>query len=96
MSVRRRPTVSVEDVRRLPPLLSVRQLAPILGLGHASIYAQIAEDRFPLEVLRIGGELRSRRTDVLELLKDPGLPAVAGTRTGTGARSAAAGRGLHT
>jgi excisionase family DNA binding protein len=60
-----------DEIRRLPPALTVEQAARLLRIGRSKAYEAVKTGEWPTRVLRVGRCIRIPTADVLRLL---GLP----------------------
>lgn len=58
----------IKDLTTEHPLMAVKEVAPAIGITHDALYRMVAEGRSPLPVVKIGGRIRFRRTDLNRLL----------------------------
>jgi len=73
-------TISLDDLRSLPPTVGVEAAARVLGCGRTLAYELIQRGEFPCRVLRLG---RRYLIPTAELLKTIGLPAAGDTADGS-------------
>jgi excisionase family DNA binding protein len=57
-----------DEIRHLPPVLTVIQAAGLLGIGRSSAYHAVKTQTWPTRVLRVGRSIRIPTADVLALL----------------------------
>ncbi|GAB3435446.1 helix-turn-helix domain-containing protein [Flindersiella endophytica] len=60
-----------DEIRRLPPALTVEQAARLLLIGRSKAYQAVKTGEWPTRVLRVGRCIRIPTAEVLRLL---GLP----------------------
>lgn len=58
------------------PLLDLMDAGSLFGMGRTTAYALAASEKFPVEVLKVGGRLKVRTADVRRYF---GLPVTPGT-----------------
>jgi predicted DNA-binding transcriptional regulator AlpA len=70
-TVRHAPAVArtLAALRRRPPTLDVTEAAGWLGVSRSSAYTAIANDTFPVAVVRVNRKLRVLTADLLRLLE---------------------------
>jgi predicted DNA-binding transcriptional regulator AlpA len=61
-------TLATDEIRRLPPVLTVVQAAALLGIGRSNAYHAVKTDSWPTRVLRVGRCIRIPTAEVLRLL----------------------------
>ena len=61
-------TLAADEVRRLPPALTVVQAAGLLGISRSNAYHAVRTDSWPTRVVRVGRCIRIPTADVLRLL----------------------------
>ena len=61
-------TITLEDLRWLPPTVNLTEAARMLGIGRTTAYALAHADAFPCKVLRVGAQYRVITADLLHLL----------------------------
>ena len=59
---------TLDNVRALPPVLTLETAASILGIGRTLAYAMAADDRFPVPVFRAGTAYRVPAAPLLRFL----------------------------
>lgn len=57
-----------DEIRRLPPALTVVQAAALLGIGRSNAYHAVKTQTWPTRVVRVGRCIRIPTADVLRLL----------------------------
>lgn len=62
------PGVTVDDLAKLPPTITVPQAAEILGCSADALYAAIREGDAPVKALRIGRKIVVATAPLLEQL----------------------------
>jgi excisionase family DNA binding protein len=61
-------TLAADEIRRLPPVLTVVQAAALLGIGRSNAYHAVQTDSWPTRVVRVGRCIRIPTAEVLRLL----------------------------
>jgi predicted DNA-binding transcriptional regulator AlpA len=61
-------TLAADEIRRLPPVLTVVQAAGLLGIGRSNAYHAVKTDTWPTRVVRVGRCIRIPTAEVLRLL----------------------------
>jgi excisionase family DNA binding protein len=61
-------TLAADEIRRLPPVLTVVQAAALLGIGRSNAYHAVKTDSGPTRVVRVGSCIRIPTAEVLRLL----------------------------
>jgi predicted DNA-binding transcriptional regulator AlpA len=61
-------TLAADEIRRLPPALTVVQAAALLGIGRSNAYHAVKTDSWPTRVVRVGKCIRIPTAEVLRLL----------------------------
>jgi predicted DNA-binding transcriptional regulator AlpA len=61
-------TLAADEIRRLPPVLTVVQAAALLGIGRSNAYHAVRTDTWPTRVVRVGRCIRIPTAEVLRLL----------------------------
>jgi excisionase family DNA binding protein len=61
-------TLTGDEIRRLPPVLTVVQAAALLGIGRSNAYHAVKTQTWPTRVVRVGRCIRIPTADVLGLL----------------------------
>jgi hypothetical protein len=61
-------TLAADEIRRLPPVLTVVQAAALLGIGRSNAYHAVKTDSWPTRVVRVGKCIRIPTAEVLRLL----------------------------
>jgi len=57
-----------DEIRRLPPLLTVPEAARVLGVGRTVGYQLVRRRQWPTPVIRVGAQIRIPRAPLLALL----------------------------
>lgn len=57
-----------EELRRLPPLLTVPVAARVLGVGRTVAYELVRRGEWPTPVIRVGHQIRVPRAPLIALL----------------------------
>lgn len=60
--------MTVEEVLRLPIMITLKQAADAIGMGRTQAYALAKDDHFPIQTERYGNRYRLRRADLLAYL----------------------------
>jgi hypothetical protein len=60
--------VTDDDLRRLPPLLTVPLAGRVLGIGRTVAYQLVRQGEWPTPVIRVGGQIRIPRAPLLTLI----------------------------
>jgi excisionase family DNA binding protein len=66
------PILTADEIRLLPPALTVEQAAGLLRIGRSKAYQAVKSGEWPTRVVRVGRCIRIPTADVLRLL---GLPS---------------------
>jgi excisionase family DNA binding protein len=61
-------TLAADEIRRLPPALTVVQAAALLGIGRSNAYHAVRTQTWPTRVVRVGRCIRIPTAEVLRLL----------------------------
>jgi len=61
--------MTVEQARKVPPVIDVPTAAAILGIGRTAAYELIRAGRWPTPVLRLGKLIRIPSAPLLELVQ---------------------------
>lgn len=61
-------TLTGDEIRRLPPAITVVQAATLLGIGRSNAYHAVKTQTWPTRVVRIGRCIRIPTAEVLRLL----------------------------
>jgi hypothetical protein len=67
--------LSPAEVLALPAMPTVKQAFAALNIGESAGYQLIRTEEFPVEVLRLGRNLRVRRADLLNVMGLSDRPA---------------------
>lgn len=62
-------SLTVEQVRELPPTVDLMTAARILGIGRTKAYELARAEEFPVHVVRIGGLYRVSTADLLRFIR---------------------------
>lgn len=57
-----------DELRRLPPLLTVPLAGRVLGVGRTVAYQLVRRGEWPTPVIRVGAQIRIPRAPLLELI----------------------------
>lgn len=57
-----------DELRRLPPLLTVPEAGRVLGIGRTLAYQLVRRGEWPTPVIRVGAQIRIPRAPLLELI----------------------------
>jgi predicted DNA-binding transcriptional regulator AlpA len=57
-----------DELRRLPPLLTVPEAGRVLGIGRTVAYQLVRRDEWPTPVIRVGAKIGIPRAPLLALL----------------------------
>ena len=67
-----------DELRALPPLLTVPAAGRVLGVGRTVAYRLVRRGEWPTPVIRVGGQIRVPRAPLLDLVGlstgEPGPP----------------------
>jgi hypothetical protein len=67
-----------DELRRLPPLLTVPLAGRVLGIGRTVAYQLVRRGDWPTPIIRVGAQIRIPRAPLLELLGlSPAQPVAA-------------------
>lgn len=62
-------SLTVAQVRELPPTVDLMTAARVLGIGRTKAYELARADEFPVRVVRIGGLYRISTADLLRFIR---------------------------
>jgi predicted DNA-binding transcriptional regulator AlpA len=65
------PHLTDDQLRALPPLMSLEDVAPILDLAKSTAYALAKTGDLPVATVQVGARMKIRRCDLLEFLGIP-------------------------
>lgn len=71
---RRRTTLTLAQVRKLPAACRVEDAAAVLGIGRATAYDLITAGKFPVRVIPVGRQMKVVTSALIALL-EAGDPA---------------------
>jgi len=60
--------LTADEIRRLPPALTVIQAARLLRIGRSSAYQAVQAGTWPTPIIRVGRSIRIPAAEVLALL----------------------------
>ena len=60
--------LNADEIRRLPPALTVIQAARLLRIGRSSAYQAVKAGTWPTRIVRVGRSIRIPAAEVLALL----------------------------
>jgi hypothetical protein len=66
----RATSVTLDELKDWPPLVSVTQAGRALGIGASASYDHVRIGSFPVPLVRVGSRNRVRTVDLLRFLAD--------------------------